>query len=414
MSSSRARSSSKATEPASGVDLWQKIKEAAEPAAEDSLEKTCLFVGNKQTGKSTLIASFLNPAKAEEAQKPTVAMDYVYGRRAGAGGGSKRDIAHLFELGGGRLLSDLADVPINRDTVLNSIVIITVDLSQPSTVLSSLLFWISRARRSVDAALLDAQRKDSLALSRFRQQFESRWANHADRSSLTLFPIPLVVVATKFDLFADTEAETRKWMARTLRYVCHSNGASLLYSSNRDKTLLTNFRTLLNHYVFQTAALKQDQKDHAKAIAIVASADTFEAIGPPPASGRGPANAGANNLEAWVTPFNRHFGAVDERGEEIDPFVEEIAKHPEPLVDSMRAQKDEELERYRRESERRERLEGTADGPVSSSGSTSLSTTVRSSSPLSRSSPTPQDTGAAPRKRSSSSSTRTSARPAAS
>ena len=62
-------------------------------------ESTVVVVGNRGAGKTTLVSRFLNPEK-DDVPKPSVALEYTFGRRSGAHGDVK-DVAHIWELGGG-------------------------------------------------------------------------------------------------------------------------------------------------------------------------------------------------------------------------------------------------------------------------------------------------------------------------
>jgi dynein light intermediate chain 2 len=46
-------------------------------------------------------------------------------------------------------------------------------------------------------------------------------------------PLPTLIVGTKYDLFRNNEPEQKKWVLRFLRYVAHTNGCSLAYSSHK-------------------------------------------------------------------------------------------------------------------------------------------------------------------------------------
>ncbi len=51
-----------------------------------------------------------------------------------------------------------------------------------------------------------------------------------DKDLLNPLPIPLAIVGTKYDLFQDFDPEKKKIVCKTLRFVAHSNGASLYVS----------------------------------------------------------------------------------------------------------------------------------------------------------------------------------------
>lgn len=55
--------------------------------------------------------------------------------------------------------------------------------------------------------------------------------DHPDHDLLDPFPIPLAIIGSKYDMFQDIEPEKKKMVCRTLRFIAHTNGASL-YVSN--------------------------------------------------------------------------------------------------------------------------------------------------------------------------------------
>eukprot|EP01052_Picozoa_sp_SAG31_P050778 SAG31_NODE_11748_length_1001_cov_1.213969_2_plen_76_part_00 len=67
---------------------------------------------------------------------------------------------------------------------------------------------------------------------------------------MALLSVGAQVTALKFDKFVNADAELRKIMARTLRFVAHVNGASLLYTSCVEKPLLSSYRSVLNSFLF--------------------------------------------------------------------------------------------------------------------------------------------------------------------
>lgn len=52
-------------------------------------------------------------------------------------------------------------------------------------------------------------------------------SDHPDRDLLDPLPVPLAILGSKYDQFQDMEPERRKMLCRTLRFVAHTNGASL-------------------------------------------------------------------------------------------------------------------------------------------------------------------------------------------
>ena len=141
----------------------------APPVAAEGLETFLLFVGAKQSGKTTLITQFLNRSKrmrtcarlcclvseslmrcsmrrllraraVEDKPKPTVALEYTFGRRSNTTSNVK-DIAHIWELGGGVRLRELINVPITPQRTPNAVVVVCVDLSKVRCRQSALLLY---------------------------------------------------------------------------------------------------------------------------------------------------------------------------------------------------------------------------------------------------------------------------------
>ena len=52
-------------------------------------------------------------------------------------------------MAGGRFIKDLTSVPLTLSTIANSTFVITLDLSNPSNVLDSLIFWVENIKENV-------------------------------------------------------------------------------------------------------------------------------------------------------------------------------------------------------------------------------------------------------------------------
>lgn len=217
-------------------DIWSLAAARIQDQAETS-EKTLLILGERSSGKSTLVQLFSSPSKPE-ATKPTAALDYSYSR-APLGVSSKRDVGHVYELGGGRLLADLVSVVLRPELLHSTVVVLTLDLSHPHKVVDSLLFWLLKLRERTDACIAELRQHDAKAAAKIELKQVKQWQIHDDRKGVTPFPVPLLIVANKYDLFQNEESERKKWMARTLRYFAHKNGATLLYCSQNDQRLAT-------------------------------------------------------------------------------------------------------------------------------------------------------------------------------
>lgn len=105
-------------------------------------------------------------------------------------------------------------------------------------------------------------------------------------------------------------------------------------------------RGLLTHYAFRTSAPKTTIDDHNKPLHILPGTDSFATIGLPPSEARG--NTGGNKgnvsgLASWKKDYEVYFPGssnsiiVNTGSGNVNA---DLAKYPEPLVDSMRAQKE--------------------------------------------------------------------------
>lgn len=196
--------------------------------------------------------------------------------------------------------------------------------------------------------------------SRLPQYLKKKaWAkmgdDHADKDLLDPFKVPLTIIGTKYDLFQDFESEKRKLICKTLRYFAHVNGASMLFTSDKDETLIGRAKVALSHMAFKTGSSRSCHFDHAKALAIPVGADSMAQIGPPPVPKEELAKI-RNPLEMWRKAFVMLF-PPDEAAQEAaltqDPGTD--PKFREAAVDEARGNKNEELERYKRNAERRAR-----------------------------------------------------------
>ena len=193
-------SSSSPTTTTTNEDNNTSADDAITHTSTDSKETFLLFVGSKSSGKSTLINKFLSPNKKDK-PKPTVAMEYTFGRRTSNGSG--KDIAHIWELGGGKKLSDLVCVPVAPERLSSLVGVIVLDLAVPSKALQTALWWVDLIRRQVRECLekLRKTRPGQRKADQIVQQSRARLpANHRDANDLDVCPIPLVIVANKYVL----------------------------------------------------------------------------------------------------------------------------------------------------------------------------------------------------------------------
>ena len=91
-----------------------------------------------------------------------------------------------------------------------------------------------------------------------RESFQAIWRkkhkkeDHPDRRNVDACAVPLMIVANKWDSIKDENnplARDRlglKALCQVLRFLAHQHGASLVFTSSKDKTLNKQFRSLLS------------------------------------------------------------------------------------------------------------------------------------------------------------------------
>jgi dynein light intermediate chain 2 len=314
-------------------------------------ETSVFLTGSRNAGKTTLILRFL---EREEMPKPTTALDYTYGKRS-RGANMAKDVTHLWELGGGTSLSALADIPISTHSISRLSLVLVLDLSRPDQLWTCLETFITKLRQRVAAVLAELGASRPGLVQRLRKRAWARFgSDHPDHDLLEPLPVPLAILGSRYDEFQNMEPERKKMVCRTLRFVAHTNGASLYFVSIRSDGLLSRARQLLGHLAFGCAMSRTMSMDYTKPLIVPAGSDALGQIGVPSLPPGDLAKINARNpLGLWKQAYCGFFPQVTEEVEGGDPCKD--ANYLEPDIDSIRALKDQELERYRKESARRHR-----------------------------------------------------------
>ncbi|GLH05592.1 Cytoplasmic dynein 2 light intermediate chain 1 [Gryllus bimaculatus] len=320
-------------------------------------EHTVLFIGSKGVGKTSLITRFLD---REETPKSTLALEYTYGRKSRKS--LVKDICHIWELGGGSVLVPLLDAPLASLTSLHNLsVVLMLDLSAPH----HLWFTLETLLKAVLASVRKNAGSDMQSLQ------EAAWnlvgMDHPDREFLDPFPVPLVILGGKYDKFQDFDPEKKKAVCRSLRYVAHTLGASLQFYSLKEPGLIKKAKDLLSYHGFGTSPIKSISQDYNKPLIIPPGSDSMQQIGGLGSVGMPPRNRNVAQkgpgaaLEHWKHTFTTHF---PQEASEKNVMPEDPCKdlnYLEPVIDDLRMQKDEELELYCREVERRSKFRSDLD-----------------------------------------------------
>jgi hypothetical protein len=87
---------------------------------------------------------------------------------------------------------------------------------------------------------------------------------------MSILPTPILIAGSKYDLFRSFEPEKKKIISRFLRYIAHTRGASLLYTSSKDEVLSNKLKKCLSHHAFRSSALQEFTFDHNKPVCVMA------------------------------------------------------------------------------------------------------------------------------------------------
>jgi dynein light intermediate chain 2 len=243
-------------------------------------DKTIIFVGEKQVGKSSLINKFLDEPVKDD-MKETTALDYRYGTRLKD---EKKQKVNIYELGGGRVLSSLLSAPLNQHSLLNTSVCIVLDLSLPGNTVDSLLFWLSCIREHLQKITDDIlkQNPSSNIEEVMKARLQEKWQSNDDRSKVHPLLLPVVVVGSKFDIFAKQyEPIKKKQLCLALRYLCHDNGCDLVFASTKEKIPGQLFKAMISRQVFEQSLQVKLERDANQALNVYAASDSFLHIGEP-------------------------------------------------------------------------------------------------------------------------------------
>ena len=86
-----------------------------------------------------------------EAPKETIALDFQYANKTHE---DMKIRVNTYELGGGRVLSNLLQAPLSSANLSSlASVCIVLDLSKPGNCIESMLFWIAEVKKYSDAGM---------------------------------------------------------------------------------------------------------------------------------------------------------------------------------------------------------------------------------------------------------------------
>jgi dynein light intermediate chain 2 len=115
-----------------------------------------IFIGEKQSGKSSLIIRYLDEPLREKMPK-TTALDFRSGLKKR---GQDEQKVNIYELGGGRILSNMLKAPLNGHNTPNTTVCIVIDLSMPGNSIDNLMYWLNAVREHIQMGIKEANEQN--------------------------------------------------------------------------------------------------------------------------------------------------------------------------------------------------------------------------------------------------------------
>ncbi|XP_014093107.1 cytoplasmic dynein 2 light intermediate chain 1 [Bactrocera oleae] len=336
-------------------DKRETIQEIAIKLAEEQLrtlqlesgpkERTVFVLGSRGAGKSTALHKFF---EREDNPRPTLALEYSYGRRTS---GTQKQVLNIWELGALDNAEQLISVPLRTHGLENFAAIIMLDLSQPKRVWPE-LERIYQALRSTSSKLLSPDEEQM-----YRERMADRLKkDHNDLECLELMSFPIVIVGGKYDLFKDFDAELKQHICHCLRSMAHLIGGSVLFYSNKIPKLAKTLRDTISHLGFgsPTHPFRSHVTDSADALSIWFGTDSWDQIG----------SVGVLSVERIGALLANEAPQLNEVGKKRSAksktHINDPAKDPgfrESIIDEMRAQKDKELQALITESQLRGQFE---------------------------------------------------------
>jgi dynein light intermediate chain 2, cytosolic len=207
-------------------------------------------------------------------------MEYTFGKRTK---GQDKDVAHIYELAGETLLSSLLNIVITEHNLHLSSFVIVVDLTRPEQAIEIIEHFINHIGKKIKELMDNLDARGSKRPAAMKNYAWKRYGTtHPDESFINPFPSPLLIMGTKYDHFKNLESERKKLFCKTIRYLAHIHGASVMFHTSLDESLNSKAKQLLSYMAFKTVAPKTINVDHTKPLMITAGQDTLSQIGNPP------------------------------------------------------------------------------------------------------------------------------------
>eukprot|EP00833_Pecoramyces_ruminatium_P000904 jgi/Orpsp1_1/1174936/evm.model.c7180000052013.1 len=337
-------------------NIWQlckieKEKEKKEPTKVElndiGIESSIFIAGSSGGGKSTLISSIFDK-NSSNVSSSTLLLDYTYRHNNRTKGlNSLKDTLHIWELANGVMFKEFLKIPINEHNINNAVAVIVLDLSKPENIVDEYNEIIEVVNSRIDHILKSLEKRGSRRPKALTLHSWKKYGNsHPDKEFLHPTIIPSIIVGSKYDKFKNNESESKKIVCKMLRYLAHTNGSSLIFYNQNDESMAQKCKQILFHYIYRSAA-PTNLIDHNKPILVMAGTDTLESIGLP--SSNNATNPQRLSLNDWITVYESFFKKKETKNKN---YSIDLSKFPEPIIDNLKIEKDEEYIKYCQKNEK--------------------------------------------------------------
>ncbi|XP_030371564.1 cytoplasmic dynein 2 light intermediate chain 1 [Scaptodrosophila lebanonensis] len=311
-------------------------------------ERTLFVLGSKGVGKSTAINKFFD--REDHAARPTLALEYSYGRRMGSGKMGSSQVLNVWELGSLDNSEQLLEVPMRSHGLQQLAAFIMLDLSQPQCLWTDLERAYRGLRETAQTMLEEAtpQQRETLE-QRAQERVKRESGKGDDLYTLELLPFPVVIVGGKYDIFMNLEPALKKHICCCLRSISHLIGGAVLFYSQQLPKLAKVLRDTISHLGFGSPAnpFRAHVTDYNDALSIWFGTDNWTRI----------SETGAMSLERIEARLGQSVPQqkAQQQNQLQDPVKD--AGFSESIIDEMRAQKNEELNVIMRDVQLRGKFE---------------------------------------------------------
>lgn len=311
-----------------------------------------------------MISNFLD--RPDTMRKPTLALEYSFGRRTGGlGQGIQKQICNVWELGSLSNSQSLINVPIKSHGLMNFAAIIVLNLQHPDRLWSDLEASLNGLKQGISSY------QTSELTEKLKQNAVNRVGmDHPDLSTLELFALPTVIVGGFYDKFQDfgeldsignldfscwnivfADPAIKKHVGRCLRSIAHTLGAALIYHSSQHSSLSKTLRDTFSHFGFNSPSkpFRTVATDYNEPLIIWFGQDSWQQIG-----------VGPSNSERIAVTYNKQIPQVESDSVALPADPAKDINFREAVIDELRVQKDEELLRLIKESDIRSKFQSVS------------------------------------------------------